>query len=430
MVLVSFIFLVVAGAEMGTPSAALAQSGPNLDEVPRCWLHSKPWRITLCKCDGENLGIILRGDGIYKQESSPCKAAVHAGVLGAGEEGIIAIEPHPGFESYMGSFRNDIKSHDGPGGPGYVVRPVQSNMDVEAEITRSAGFPRDGELLLELSGVWAKASGRYYFDGSRLIALTPVAGVDRARKGGYDPAPLRIFPAGTVVFYLSNGTSEKFVGHWLFENRFWGRVEGRLVHDGFLSLIPKGEFGQFGGLPIALFSKPYAAKESVYGENPSTSDSEIIEPLKDSGSFDGPTPSANICLRQSRIKDYCGPENSKFKSFIVADSLWGPFRSSCQTHDLCYYDGAKQIVSKLEQKYRMSLILASGRMKAEFDAEIDDLRSRCDLQFLGNLKKSCQRLGVAKMARCDNASHWYYSVVDILAKPAFTSAIDTALVCR
>jgi len=52
------------------------------------------------------------GDGIYTDDSRLAAAAVHAGVLGNGESGIVAVEIMPGEQHYDSAYRNGINSLD------------------------------------------------------------------------------------------------------------------------------------------------------------------------------------------------------------------------------------------------------------------------------------------------------------------------------
>src|SRR5262249_41181992 len=57
------------------------------------------------------LGSSIWGDGIYSDDSILAFAAVHAGILGDGETGIVNIEIMPGQASYAGVERNGITSN-------------------------------------------------------------------------------------------------------------------------------------------------------------------------------------------------------------------------------------------------------------------------------------------------------------------------------
>ena len=52
------------------------------------------------------------GSGPYTDDSAPAAAAVHAGVLKAGEKGIVKITRLPGMKAYQGSSRNGVTSAD------------------------------------------------------------------------------------------------------------------------------------------------------------------------------------------------------------------------------------------------------------------------------------------------------------------------------
>ena len=50
------------------------------------------------------------GDGIYTDDSNLASAAVHAGVLAVGEQGVVRVEILPGQSSYGGSASNGVTS--------------------------------------------------------------------------------------------------------------------------------------------------------------------------------------------------------------------------------------------------------------------------------------------------------------------------------
>ena len=108
------------------------------------------------------------------------------------------------------------------------------------------------------------------------------------------------------------------------------------------------------------------------------------------------------CLRQSRNKDYCGPENNQKLARLIPDKLFGPFRSACSRHDYCYYDGANKVIRKMERHYRMSLNSVNKKMKKEFKREINRLRKNCDKQLSNNLGQACTRVNFARKNTCKN----------------------------
>jgi hypothetical protein len=68
------------------------------------------------------------GTGIYSDDSTPAAAAVHAGVLTAGQRGILQVEILPGQQSYAGSTSHDVTSAPYSEWPGSYriisVRPI------------------------------------------------------------------------------------------------------------------------------------------------------------------------------------------------------------------------------------------------------------------------------------------------------------------
>ncbi|WP_209508279.1 LCCL domain-containing protein [Ruegeria sp. HKCCSP335] len=246
----------------GLAAAAQVTKPSDFGDLPDCWPYSKPWRITICNCSG-SYGPRLSGDGIYKQGSDPCKAAFYQGLLDAGGNGTIAVEPVAGLSTYPEGFRNGVRSSKASGGPGYVVRPIVSLADIFAEQARSANFSKGNSFLDEFVGVWSSGADLYYFDGQKLIALTDVRGVEREILRGPAPSPKRTYPAGTTVMHVSDRVSDGFIGHWLFENQIWGRVRAELIHVGYLYVRPQGEWGAHGGLGISLFFESNTRVESL-----------------------------------------------------------------------------------------------------------------------------------------------------------------------
>ncbi|WP_170790260.1 LCCL domain-containing protein [Ruegeria lacuscaerulensis] len=193
-----------------------------------CWQYRYPWRVTVCECSGNTDGQ-LYGDRIYKQGSNPCSAAAHSGLLDPEGNGTIAIEPHTGLQEYRSSERNGIRSSEATGGPAYEIRPVTTEEDVERERQRSAAEVVDSASIPELVGLWKEGDDKYFFTGSKLINLEALRGVQAFRHPRANSTTWRVFEPGTVVMRVSSGTADHFVGYWLFEDRFWGRVEGKVV---------------------------------------------------------------------------------------------------------------------------------------------------------------------------------------------------------
>ncbi|WP_256368759.1 LCCL domain-containing protein [Ruegeria sp. HKCCD6228] len=214
-----------------TATSASAQQGSNALQSGTydwCGNYSHPWRVTVCECSGSTDGR-LYGDGIYKRGSNPCKAAAHSGLLDAEGKGTIAVEPHTGLSAFPASERNGIRSREARGGPAFVIRPVRTEQDVESERHRSAAKISGSANIAELAGFWKEGNFRYYFTGSTLINLQEVDGVRAFRHPRANTATWRVFPPGTALMQVTGGTEEHFVGYWLFEDLFWGRVEGEMI---------------------------------------------------------------------------------------------------------------------------------------------------------------------------------------------------------
>jgi len=232
------------GAYLSEQSLALGSLGPcsddsaalDLDEFPACWYNRNPWRITLCHCRQDTLSLQLYGDGIYRQGSSPCTAATHAGLLPAGGSGILALEPDPGLSHYPGVTRNGVDSRSSRGGAGFTLRRIRSQSDIEAERVRSAAMSQGHAAWPKMAGPWRSSTGLYHFDGSALIAIDPVVG-EPAAFPRIDRYKFRPYPAGTVVMRLTRKTEGGFEGQWLFRDRIWGPVEIRPGTGGEMLLL-------------------------------------------------------------------------------------------------------------------------------------------------------------------------------------------------
>jgi hypothetical protein len=61
-----------------------------------------------CRCPDAGDGVVW-GSGPYTSDSNVCRAARHAGVIGA-RGGLVQLTPAPGQDSYAGSTRNGVTS--------------------------------------------------------------------------------------------------------------------------------------------------------------------------------------------------------------------------------------------------------------------------------------------------------------------------------
>lgn len=87
------------------------------------------------------------GDGVYTDDSPLAVAAVHAGAVEVGEQGIVDVTILPGREQYDGSTRNGVTSHPyGPFGGSYRIRRVESTLAPRR--LHSYGFPNPGPRQL------------------------------------------------------------------------------------------------------------------------------------------------------------------------------------------------------------------------------------------------------------------------------------------
>ncbi|XP_077307141.1 cysteine-rich secretory protein LCCL domain-containing 2-like [Lithobates pipiens] len=97
---------------------------------------SKPPVLASCSMSGRNLlesisivqcpsecqvnGGTVWGTDVYTDDSSICKAAIHAGILG-NTGGLVTVEKTPGQQSYSGSARNGVTTNNYGSWPGSFV---------------------------------------------------------------------------------------------------------------------------------------------------------------------------------------------------------------------------------------------------------------------------------------------------------------------
>ncbi len=74
-------------------------------------LRNNNGRVYTIRVTGINQGSVWGGaDGIYTDDSRLGKAAVHAGLLKVGQEGIVKVYILPGQQKYTGNTQNGISS--------------------------------------------------------------------------------------------------------------------------------------------------------------------------------------------------------------------------------------------------------------------------------------------------------------------------------
>ena len=92
-------------------SPVVATDGPGADA--QCPANVAALRGTsrnfTCQCPPQQMAGQVWGSGVYTDDSSPCLAAIHAGIIGA-SGGEVTLAPLPGRASYAGSAKNGITS--------------------------------------------------------------------------------------------------------------------------------------------------------------------------------------------------------------------------------------------------------------------------------------------------------------------------------
>lgn len=91
------------------------------------------------------------GNGIYTDNSSICKAAIHAGIIKDSEGGTIEINLEPGQKNYIGSTSNNIESNDYPNewDRSFRVKPYKPNCPIDKIKEQLAGDKKPSFLSLK-----------------------------------------------------------------------------------------------------------------------------------------------------------------------------------------------------------------------------------------------------------------------------------------
>lgn len=146
-----------------------------------------------CTCEADHAGGALWGDGIYTEDSNPCAAAVHAGVIKADKGGAIVMKHAKGCNSYPGLKKNGVVSHGWGKFDGSFYFPDHG----DGKCAKSDACPRTFKELPELDDetevtckcepnptgtVWG---AHPYTQDSGLCAAAVHAGVITKDEGGF-----------------------------------------------------------------------------------------------------------------------------------------------------------------------------------------------------------------------------------------------------
>src|SRR5205085_9036067 len=63
-----------------------------------------------CSCSAEHLGGMVYGTDVFTESSSPCAAALHAGVIKK-SGGTVTVKRGKGCDAYVASSKNGVASH-------------------------------------------------------------------------------------------------------------------------------------------------------------------------------------------------------------------------------------------------------------------------------------------------------------------------------
>lgn len=119
-----------------------------------------------------------------------------------------------------------------------------------------------------------------------------------------------------------------------------------------------------------------------------------------------------------RNSDYCGPEANRILSNVIADELFGPFKTACLDHDACYERRAMDIAMRM---------LGENDPFTSYTNDIAAAKSDCDNEFYQNLISSCEYY--KSSGKCKQNASLYYNAVKRYGNSAFNSAIQEAKKC-
>jgi hypothetical protein len=158
-------------------------------------------------------------DGVYTDDSPLALAAVHAGVLRAGERGVVRVDVLPGRDSYAGCTKNGITSSSYKTWQGsYRVSPGNLPINTAGPSLREYREQNGKTLTLEVVGdakagtIWGGDYG-IYTDDSSLAAAAVHAGILQNGKRGQ--VRVTILPGRDSYPAISrNGVESSSYGAW------------------------------------------------------------------------------------------------------------------------------------------------------------------------------------------------------------------------
>lgn len=137
--------------------------------------------VLTLRLTGEEAGAVW-GDRVYSDDTRPARAAVHAGVLGAGETALVEVEIAGPQESFEAALRNGVQSQAWPGGPGsYIFLEARPAPDTPPDPGNLTSYRNDVGSVFRFvvtgrtgGGIWGDG---IYTDDSRLALAAVHAGV-------------------------------------------------------------------------------------------------------------------------------------------------------------------------------------------------------------------------------------------------------------
>ncbi|RPI21085.1 MAG: hypothetical protein EHM61_25600 [Acidobacteria bacterium] len=213
----SYVF--VSGSDTGT-GAITVDWNAQADK----WRGRNGEKLLLTCPGGGALSSRLWGTDTYTDDSSICTAAVHAGLINAGQGGTVKIEILPGAAAYQGSTRNGVTSREygsfsgsfrflGDGGGG---QPLAQAADWSTQADRWRGqnssrftlsCPAGGTIS---SRLWGTGT---YTDDSSICTAAVHAGLITVGEGG--SVTIEIRPGASSYQGSSrNGVTSRDYGSW------------------------------------------------------------------------------------------------------------------------------------------------------------------------------------------------------------------------
>lgn len=273
-----------------------------------------------CTCSAEAVADTgsVWGTDVYTSDSGLCRAALHAGAVGA-EGGPVTVQAAPGRQSYAGSQRNGVETSDyGPWRASFRFAAPPSGRAAACPAQFSGNAPLTCTCSAEAATSGSVWGSFVYTADSRICraalhagAIPPQGGIVTLR-----PEPGRSSYAGST----RNGVTSANYGAWGASFAF----EGVAPAAAGPATCPPTLQGYGGGAaPLACLCPAEATGSGmVWGSGPYTADSVICRAARHAGAV-GPQGGPVVVLPRPGQDRYAGSERNG-----VATRDYGPWGAS------------------------------------------------------------------------------------------------------